>query len=195
MKNLLLFIVVIILVSGALAIAQETTQAQTTPKTTIKVDSIQLKEVKPFSYCALEKTGSYDQHQEAFMKLYEEASKQAVDYDEVPFGIYWNNPQSTPVEQLKWELGFAMLSESELKAPLLLKKWEWTTLASQGYEGPYDSPEMGKLYGKMFQWIAQKGYAPAGPMIEKFLAQPVQNEAGQWCGKVEIVLPIVKVKK
>ncbi|MBN2091366.1 GyrI-like domain-containing protein [candidate division KSB1 bacterium] len=195
MKKLSLLTIVLMLICYTLTIAQETGQSQPVPKTTVKIDSIQLKEIKPFSYCALELTGSYEQHAEAFGRLYEESTKQTLDIEEIPFGIYWSNPQDTPTEQLKWELGFALLSEAELKEPLKLKKWAWTTLVTQNYEGPYESPEMTQLYGGLFQWIEKNGYAPAGPMMEKFLNQPVQNEAGQWSGKVEIVLPVQKIKK
>jgi AraC family transcriptional regulator len=191
MKRLASLAFVFILLCYSLTIAQETSQ----PQSTVKIDSIQLKEIKPFVYCALEKTGSYNQHGEAFVKLYEEATKQSLDFDETPFGIYWNNPQDTPTEQLKWELGLILLTEQELKTPLTLKKWEMTNLITQNYEGPFDSPEMGKLYGGLFQWMGKNGYAPAGPMMEKFLGQPTQNDAGQWCGKVEIIWPIQKIKK
>lgn len=152
----------------------------------------QIKEIKPFKYCALEMTGSYDQHETAYLKLYEEAGKQGLPTDQQPIGIYFNGPQQVPVEELKWEVGFEVPAEQAVQAPLLKKEWTFTTLASLVYEGKFDE-NMQSAYGKLFAWIGQNGYQMAGPLMEKSLSMPVKDENNMWSGKMEILVPVKKV--
>ena len=163
----------------------DTSAAQKEP-----VPEVQLKVDTAFVYCALEMTGSYDQHAAAFEKLYEESMKQGI-FGGMPFDIYWNNPENTPVEKLKWELGFVMPAGKIPQEPLKLKKWEFTTMATLRYTGNFDE-EMGKAFGRLYQWIEDRGYQPAGPMMEMFLNAPSADERGVYFGTVDIIVPIQK---
>lgn len=164
--------------------ADTTGQGQVVPPVELKTDTA-------FSYVAVEMTGSYDQHEAAFTKLFEEAMNQGI-YGGMPFGVYWNSPANTPVEQLKWDVGFAMPAGAAPKAPLALKKWEFTTTASLRYRGAFGGTEMDKEYGRLFQWIADNGYMAAGPMMEVFLNAPSPDETGALYGAVEIIVPVLK---
>jgi DNA gyrase inhibitor GyrI len=189
---------------------QKTEQEQSEEST-----AVELKEIEPFYYCAVEMTGSYDLHPTAFQTLYEEAGKQNLASAEIPFGIYYNDPENTPEEELKWELGLPVdvetlvaekgdtcvaeedkgaLVEEFIKDPLKPKKWTATKLVSKIYDGPFDE-EMNAAYGEIFEWIGQNDYKAAGPFMEKFLGMPTQNEAGVWCGKIEILVPVQKAEK
>jgi AraC family transcriptional regulator len=149
--------------------------------------------VKPFYYAALEMTGSYDQHAEAFNTLYGMAGKLMLDMSQPSFGIYYNNPQNTPEAELKWELGLPVSEDQKLEEPLKLKKWEFKLLATKNYKGSFSSEAMEASYAAFFQWIAENKYAPAGPMMEKYLGQPTMNEKGEWCGEIEMLLPVQKI--
>jgi DNA gyrase inhibitor GyrI len=157
-------------------------------------DSVRLTKVEPYSYCAVEMRGSYDKHGTAFQNLYQQAGTQGLPMTAVPFGIYWNSPQDTPVDSLKWELGFALPEARTLAAPLVLKKWEFPLTASLFFEGVYGSEVYNAAYGKLFAWIGQNGYKPAGPMMEKYVTMPAQDAKGQYSGKVEIIIPVAKAK-
>jgi len=159
-----------------------------------KAEIIRVKEVEPFYYGALEMTGSYEQHATAFPTLYQEAAAQALAIDGEPFGVYWNDPETTPEADLKWELGFPMSEKKGLAAPLKLKKWEFKHLVSKRYEGQYESEEMGDAYKEIFDWIGKNGYVPAGPCMEKYLNMPSKNAEGKWAGKVEILIPVEKAE-
>ncbi|UCF05167.1 MAG: GyrI-like domain-containing protein [bacterium] len=179
---------------------QEVEQKDAKAKTPVaeketKTEIIKLKETEPFTYCALEMKGSYEQHTTAFMTLYGETMKQAVAYDDIPFGIYWNDPQTTAEEDLLWEIGFRLLEKHEVKEPLKIKEWKFTTMASRGYKGAFSEEEMGKAYEEIYQWIEKNGFVPAGPMMERYLRAPQPNEAGELCGSVEILVPVEKAKK
>jgi DNA gyrase inhibitor GyrI len=150
---------------------------------------VQLKVDTAFAYCAIEMTGSYDQHGAAFQQLYAEAAKQGI-IGAMPFGVYWNSPSDTPPENLKWEIGFAIPAGKTPQAPLLLKKWEFTTMASLKYTGELGGEGMGKAMGAMFKWIGENGYQPTGPMMEMYLSMPSPNEKGMFVGSMEIIVPV-----
>jgi predicted transcriptional regulator YdeE len=188
-----LFLVFTLLLLFSSAMAQEE-QQETAVKPEKKAVEFQIVEMDSFKYAAVEMTGSFDQHDQAFQTIYSEASMQGLGADWVPFGIYYNDPSSTPVEELKWEVGFALSGEHEVKAPLKVKTWGFTLLATRSYEGSFESEEMGNAYVELFGWFTQKGYQPAGPVMERFVSMPEQNDEGQWTGKLEIWQPVAKAQ-
>ncbi|HVO77157.1 MAG TPA: GyrI-like domain-containing protein, partial [Candidatus Bathyarchaeia archaeon] len=168
----------------------------TKPAAPVDTSTAQLQEVRlkvdtAFAYCALEMTGSYDQHAAAFQKLYEESAKQGI-YGGMPFGVYYNSPGDVPVEKLKWDLGFALPAGKTAVAPLVLKKWEYTKMASLKYTGEYGGQPMVNAYARLYKWIGENGYKPAGPLMETYLNAPSQDEKGMWFGTMEIVVPVQK---
>lgn len=181
--------------------AQEKSEAKTSEETMAmekaenKESGIKFVVAEPFYYCAVEMTGSYEQHPTAFMTLYSEAAKQGLAMAEAPFGIYWNSPQDTSEETLKWEIGMPVPEDKEILEPLKKIKWEYTSLVTKGFEGAFESEEMYAAYAEIFEWIEENGFEPAGPMLEKFLDTPSSNEAGETIGKVEIIIPVQKTKK
>jgi DNA gyrase inhibitor GyrI len=156
---------------------------------------IELVEIEPFSYAAVEMMGSYEQHGEAFMKLYTAAGQQGIPArTAAPFGIYWNTPNDAAEEDLKWEIGIPVPDGKEVAAPLVLKKWEHTTVVQRDFEGAIEGDELQAVYFAIFEWIEANGYELAGPMLERFLNMPAPNEKGETIGKVQIVFPVQKKK-
>jgi DNA gyrase inhibitor GyrI len=154
--------------------------------------SVQVKVTQPFFYAAVEMKGSYNQHSAGFNTLFGELGKQGLGMN-APFGIYYNNPKTTPEADLKWELGVAFQDSTPVQAPLKLKKWPFIQTASLVFEGSYSN--LGPVYVKLYGWIGANGYIPEGPTVEKFLNAPTQNEKGESIGKVEIIVPISKRPK
>jgi len=153
---------------------------------------IEVVDIEPFAYAAVEMTGSYEQHAQAFMALYSAAGQQGLAMTEAPFGIYHNSPEDTPEEDLKWEIGMPVPGDKELAAPIVLKKWEFTKVIQRDFEGAIDSDGMKAVYYGMYEWIGANGYELAGPMMERFLSMPSANEKGEMVGKVQIVFPVQK---
>ncbi|MGD1048138.1 MAG: GyrI-like domain-containing protein [Candidatus Krumholzibacteriaceae bacterium] len=183
-----------LLAAGAWAQKDCTVSGAPPDTTTVKVEEaphIQLKVDTAFAYCALEMTGSYDQHGTAFQKLYEESAKQGI-FGGMPFGVYYNSPNDTPVEKLKWDLGFSLPAGKTPAAPLVAKKWEYTTMASLKYTGEFGGQPMIDAYARLYKWIGENGYQPAGPMMETYLNAPSQDEKGMWFGTMEINVPVEK---
>jgi effector-binding domain-containing protein len=193
-----ILIVTAALVMIALSLpAQETLEKKAPEKIAEKHEEgeIKLHEIKPYSYCAIEMTGSYEQHATAFMTLYSAAGQQGLPMNETPFGIYWNSPNDTTAEELQWEIGFAVPADKEIKEPLKKKQWDYTLLVTTAFEGAFESSEMTDVYTKLYAWIDEHGYQQAGPLMEKFISNPMPNEKGDIVGKVEIVVPVEKKKK
>lgn len=164
------------------------------PEKTEKGDEavITVREVEPFIYFAVDMTGSYDQHAAAFQTLYAAAGKQGIDMGAVPFGIYYNDPECTPVEELRWEVGFPASGEKEVAEPLKAKKWEYGTVVAMPYEGPFSVEKMGPVYREIYGWIEKNGFKQAGPIMEKYMSMPTLDESGNLSGKIEILMPIQK---
>lgn len=154
-------------------------------------ETITIKSIKPFAYAAIEMSGSYDNHGDAFMKLFEQAGSQGVPMDGIMFGVYYNNPYDTPEEELKWDVGLPAQTIETVEAPLVLKKWEFETVAVRVYEGPVDD-NFSAVYMSVITWIPENGYTVAGPVMERFLTQGSTDENGVWSGKIEINIPVLK---
>lgn len=171
---------VVLLASWALAAEEGTTS------------DVMVEEIEPFYYAAVEMTGNYDQHEQAFQTLYGQLSVQGITQQDAPFGIYYDDPSQVPVDSLKWEIGIALPAEKELKEPLTLKKWEYPTLVTMDYEGPFSDEAMGAMYGKIFGWMESNNYSAAGPIMEKYMSEMTQNADGQWIGKIKMMVPATK---
>ena len=155
---------------------------------------VQMKDIAPFSYCALLMVGSYDQHDVAFDSLYTEAGKQGIDLETTPFGIYYDNPENTPEEELTWELGFKVNADVKVSKPLVKNEWKFEKVMSAFYEGSFESESYADFYEKLFKRIYGMGYEAVGPMMENFLSMPEMYPDGTLGGKVEIWVPIRKMK-
>ena len=192
MTRFIFFICLLVFLAAVLS-AQEPPTPPPPPAPPAPVPAIEVKEITPFTYYAVEMTGTYDQHAQAFQKLYEETYKQGMSAYADPMAIYYNDPANTPVEQLKWEVGFPLEETKEIAAPLVVKKWEFATVAARMYEGAFDQ-QLAAAYAEVYQWIGGNGYTPVGPMMEKYLDMPQQNENGLWIGKMEILVPVQKAQ-
>jgi DNA gyrase inhibitor GyrI len=196
MKKSIGIALVVLLGFAGFAIAQEKKESVAAPeqKAVVQADTVRLQKVEPFKYFALEMTGSYTQHSTAFQTFYQEAGKQGLPMNSAPFGVYWNSPQNTPEVELKWEIGLVLPDTNKVAEPLKLKKWEFPLTASISYTGGFGSEVMQNAYQTLFAWLGKNGYHPAGPIVEKYLTMPKQNEKGEWIGTIEIVMPVEKIQ-
>ncbi|MBN1154913.1 GyrI-like domain-containing protein [candidate division KSB1 bacterium] len=199
MKPIMNFVVIATLILSFIGtlIAQEQ-QAISTEKTSIETVPLEIKvedkTVDPFSYCILEMNGSYNQHDIAFDSLYTEAGKQSVDLNQTPFGVYYNNPAATAEADLAWAVGLRVDKSLEINEPLVKKEWNFTRVASVTYEGEFGNDDYNRMYEKLYQYVYENGCEPAGPMFEQFLSIPETYPSGALGGKIEIWLPIQKMK-
>jgi effector-binding domain-containing protein len=156
-------------------------------------DSIKIIEIEPFNYILYEMTGSYTQMNAAFTSLWEESTKQFLDYDEAFFAMYYNSPSNTPEKELKWAVGTKLKSNDDVLIPLLKKKWESKTVAKAIYKGNFGKG-LSDAYAKSITWITQKGYTINGQNMQRNIGKVQPDANGELCGTVEITFPIVKSK-
>lgn len=180
---------VLTLVALTQLVAQEQAQPAAQAAT---ISAVELKQITPYRYAALLMKGSYLQHSSAFPQLYQLAGEQNLGYSLEIFGIYFNDPSQVPEDQLEWQVGFPLSEGQQVKEPLVEKKWDYEQIASITFTGPIGGQDMNKAIESLVTWVMSNGYAPIGPMMEKYLSMPSQNAQGEWCGTIETSLPVKK---
>lgn len=156
--------------------------------------NFQIQNISPFWYVAVGYKGSSPQYASTFQTLYTEAGEQCIQPG-IPFGIYYNNPETAQEAGLQWEVGFSVNDSIAVQALLQLKKWPFTTIATPFFKGVFGDTTMSQLYQILFAWLGTKGYVPCGPAMAKFLAPPTPNEKGELILQGQIVIPVQELKK
>jgi effector-binding domain-containing protein len=128
---------------------------------------INVQKIEPFAYFCVRVKGPFSQINDVIGKLTLEAQAQSA----IPTGplmaVYYNNPAEVGEKDLDWEVGFPVSPQQMIQPPLLLKTWDFTQVAGGLHQGPYE--KAGETIDKILQWMDEHGYAPAGPVMERFL--------------------------
>ena len=128
---------------------------------------VSLQQIEPFTYCCMPVKGSYAQIQEAIGKMTLAMEFQRVAPTGPLMGIFYNSPEQVDSPNLEWEIGFPVSPRQGIQPPLVLKEWTFTKVAVAMHKGPY--ADVGKTIVKIADWMAANGWAPAGPMLERYL--------------------------
>jgi len=150
-------------------------------------EEITVKEIAPFLYCSLRCTGPFTSMQQNIDLLFYSITSQNIAPMGPMLGVYYNDPETTKPENLKWEIGFPV-SETNVLEPLELKQWTFTTVAEAFHVGPYETS--GARYAEIMAWVEANGYEVAGPIMEKYLSDP--NSTRPEDLKTEIWVPVTK---
>lgn len=137
------------------------------PHPAAQVADVSLQKIEPFAYCCMPVKGSYAQIQEAIGKMTLAMEFQRVAPTGPLMGIFYNSPEQVDSQDLEWEIGFPLSPRQGIQPPLVLKEWSYTQVAVSMHKGPY--ADAGKTIVKITEWMAANGYAPAGPMLERYL--------------------------
>jgi effector-binding domain-containing protein len=154
----------------------------------VNAGEVQIKDYKPFTYAYLECSGSFEQIPAKigeFMGLF--FPQQLIPAGSL-FGIYFNSPDQVKPEELKWAIAFPIDSKASVKEPLKKAEFKNDKVAYYLYIGSYE--KVGDVYGKVFKFIAEKGYMVAGPVMENYLDDPNTTPAEKV--RTEIIVPITK---
>lgn len=173
-------------------ISMTASAALNTQEETQEKKFVSVKEVSPFSYCCIPHKGPFTEIEGVIMQLTHAVQEQKIAPAGPMFGIYYNSPDIVKPEELKWEMGFPVSANVEVKAPLEKKEWKYTLVASAIHKGPYE--ETGKTYSKMFEWMQANKLMPAGPVLERFLTMPTPDTKPEDL-RAEIWAPCKKVEK
>jgi effector-binding domain-containing protein len=137
------------------------------PARTAQSIEVSLQKVEPFAYFCMRVKGPYTQVQEAVGKLMQEVQAQNAMPTGPLMGIYYNNAAETESKDLEWEIGFPFSPSHIIQPPLVVKDWNFAQVAACLHRGPY--AESGKTVTKIIEWMTANGYAPAGPILERYL--------------------------
>jgi AraC family transcriptional regulator len=128
---------------------------------------VSLQTVEPFAYVCLTVKGSYAKIQQAVPNLMSEMGSQNTVPTGPLMGIYFNSPEQVEAQDLEWEVGFPVSPRQAVRPPLVLKEWSYTQVAACVHQGPY--AEAPKTIIKITDWMEANGYAPDGPVLERYL--------------------------
>ncbi len=150
---------------------------------------VMIQDTTPFTYAYLECRGSYQQIPAKINEFMQAFFKQNLMPAGNFFGMYLNSPAEVKEEDLLWRLGFPIVGEESVTAPLLKGECQATKIAVYLYVGPYE--KVSDAYGKIFEYVEKNGYKVIGLCIEKYLdmnPEAVKPEDR----KTEINFPIAK---
>ncbi|MBM3323208.1 GyrI-like domain-containing protein [candidate division WOR-3 bacterium] len=108
--------------------------------------------------------------------------------DAMPFGVYFDNPAQVKPESTRYEVCIPVPkgTKGDKKAGVVVRVLPPMQLAQTAYTGPYE--KAAPVYAGLYKWIGEKGYTPAGPMIEFYLSDPAKVPAESLQSKVCVVL-------
>jgi len=131
---------------------------------------LSVEDIEAFDYVCLPMKGSYENHEKAINDLMAVVQEQGITPSGPMIGVYYDDPEVTPEEELKWGVGFHAAEGTEVQEPLVIKKWEFTKVVKATHTGPYE--EAANLYPEIFKFMEEKGLTQAGPIMERFLNNP-----------------------
>jgi AraC family transcriptional regulator len=147
-----------------------------------------IKDVAGFWYASMECKGSYSQMEKEINGFMGEFFKQGLTPNGPFLGIYYNNPREVKEEELKWEIGFPVTDDADVKAPLNKKEFKSLKAVVCLHIGPYEN--LDKSYDKILKYIEVNGYKVVWPVYDKYLNNPQMVKPEEL--KTEITVPIEK---
>ena len=152
---------------------------------------IAILELQPFTYVCIPHRGPITDIAAAIGALMQAMGSQRLFPPTGPMmGVYYTAPGGAQAE-MTWEIGFPVSAQASAQKPLEKKNWTFTTVASAMHVGPYD--QTAALFPKIISWLAVQGYAPAGPVVERYLDMN-PNLAKPEELRTEIWVPCRKIK-
>ncbi|MEE9150281.1 MAG: GyrI-like domain-containing protein [Thermoplasmata archaeon] len=133
---------------------------------------IKLKTTKAQKLAYLEHTGDYRSipYDEYFNRLYEWAKEKKVRPGFNSMGIFYDNPEETPPEQCKSEIGIPIVGDAESEEDIKIKELPSMEVAVTKHKG--STKEYQETYRKLNEWIMRNGYEWAGPAMEVYTKKP-----------------------
>jgi len=104
--------------------------------------------------------------------------------------MYFDNPATVKPESTRYEVcvpvDTASKNSADKKTGFAVKDAPQMTVAVTDYMGPYD--QVAPTYEKLYKWVAENKFEPAGAMIEWFLSDPSQVKPESLQAKIGVVI-------
>ncbi len=148
------------------------------------------KQGKPFSYCCITYKGPFTDIGTVISRLMQSMQSQNL-FPGVRgpmMGVYYNSPADTKPADLQWEVGFPVAEGTAVQPPLVMKDWKYISAAFAVHKGAY--AKSGETVVRLMDWISAKGYVVAGPLLERYMNNPMQVKPEELL--TEIWVPVSK---
>lgn len=138
-------------------------------------------------YVFLELRGSYAEVGRSLPALAREMKAQGLSASGPPFGLFFDDPGSVPVAELRARIGFPVDGLAAVREPLRGDVLPAASVAYAFAGGPY--PEVPRCYPGLLDYIKRMHWVLAGPIREIYLVAPetVQDWSELCC---EIQIPV-----
>jgi effector-binding domain-containing protein len=128
--------------------------------------AVAVKDVEPFTYCSLSHRGPVSDIQDVIGQLILDMQSQGL----LPMGpmiaIFQGDPTFQKPDSMEWEVGFPVVEQASIQAPLGRKQWIFKTVAWAMHVGPYE--KTGETIGQILTWMDANGYSQGGPVVEQY---------------------------
>jgi len=171
----------------AQAQAEQAAPAATPAPAVNKLSEIEVDSVYAFTALVLPMHGSYAQHPEAIGKLIAYAGPKGILRGN-PFGAYYRDPATVPVDSLRWEICAAVPEGTQAEAPFEVRRLPDLLAVQAVCTGPYATADT--CYGSMMAWVAEHGYVLSGAVQEHWLSDPTSVRPENQ--EARIIIPVVK---
>jgi AraC family transcriptional regulator len=148
-----------------------------------------IKNVQSFAYCCIHHKGPYSDIEKVIAQIFPLLSSQNIPPGGPMVGVFYNSPEEVAAQDLEWDIGFPCSAQSSPLKPLEKRVWNFMQVAAAVHKGPYE--KTGETYTKIFAWMDANGYAPAGPVLEKYLSMPTPDTDPETL-MAEIWVPVQK---
>jgi effector-binding domain-containing protein len=146
---------------------------------------------KATSIVYIEHMGPYDKvpWDEYMHRLYGWAKEQKVMPGFYPMSICYDDPANTPPEKCRSEVAISFKGKAEATSGLKIRQMPAMKVASISHKGP--GSEFKSSYGKLNDFIAEKGYEISGPPMEVYSKKP-EVVKGVTIIYAKIMMPVKK---
>jgi effector-binding domain-containing protein len=151
--------------------------------------AVAVKDVEPFTYCSLSHKGPISDIHDVIGQLILDMQSQNLLPMGPLIGIFEGDPTLQKPDTMEWEVGFPVVEQAMIQAPLRKKEWIFKTVAWATHVGPYEkTPE---TIGQILIWMDENGYSQAGPVMEQY-ADMDPEKINPENLKTEIWIPCLK---
>jgi AraC family transcriptional regulator len=150
--------------------------------------------IEPFDgvrLAAITHRGDYQQIGTAFERVVAWAMKSGLGRDRLrSFGVYYDDPQSVPVQDLRAEAGIAVASDISCDGDVHAVDIPAGPCATVLHKGPY--AELPRSYQFLFrEWLPTSGQVPRDfPCFEEYLNDPRTLPPTEWLTRVYLPLAV-----
>ncbi len=153
--------------------------------------SPKLESRKKTNLAFIEHTGPYDKvpWQEYIERLYGWAKEQKVMPGFYPMGIYHDDPECTPSNELRSDIGITFKGKAKASGGVKTRPMPAMKVATVSHKGP--SSEFKNTYANLMEWVNLRGYKLTGPPIEIYSKKP-EVVRGETILYAKVMLPVKK---